>query len=652
MDIVNTLKNMRLLYVDDDKIALNVGKKLFSLYFKKVDTASSAKEAISKIENNRYDIVITDIVMPEMSGFDLAKEIKLNHPDITVIFLSAFFDTQTLLKAIDIGVDGFLIKPFDEKKFLDTMRNILKYKYELNFNKNLLKQYRDIVDENLIVSKTDLEGKITFVNDAFEKVSGFKKEELLGKPHNIVRHPDMKKEVFEDLWKTILSGKTWRGLIKNRKKNGESYYVDTVIKPIFDVDGNISEFIALRKEVTSYMTAEKLINDKLKIVKDAMLVLVKITNFKDMKLVYDEDVLSTYRIRLLKMIKRYLFEYFEDIEEYIVNEDILGFLIVDYDKHKDKIQEICEDILKAVVNKTLVVKGFEFYPLIKMSIAYGQHIYTNAMLGLEEIENSEELVIIANGLCIKKKEEVIKNMNMLKVVEDALTNDKVVAYFQPIFDNATGKVVKFEALVRIIDKDKILTPFFFLDIAKKAGLYGKITLKMLDNCFEVYNKYKIPLSINLSPSDIMRDFIKEKILSFLKEAKIKKGDITFEVLEDEVIRYPHLLKEFCENVIDLNATVAIDDFGSGYSNFSRVIELKADIVKLDGSIIKEVDKDKTKQNIVESIVHFAKKENIKTVAEFVENENILNTIKNLGVDCSQGYFYSPPIPSSEISKFL
>jgi len=653
MNVIDVLKNFNLLYVDDSDFALKNGKKIFSKYFKHVDLASSAKEAMEKLKKNSYDIVITDIVMPEISGFDLAKKIKLSNPEVFVVFLSSFFDTNTLLKAIELGIDGFLIKPFDEKRFLDTMKNILKYKSELEQSNNLLRQYKKIVDDNLIVSKTDKKGIITYINDAFEKISGFKKEELIGKPHNIVRHPDMKKEVFRDLWKTILSGKPWRGLIKNRKKNGESYYVDTVIMPVFDVDGEIKEFIALRKDVTGYMTAEKLINDKLNVISDAMLILVKITNLKEMKLVYDEEIISKYRLRLLKMIKRYLYRYCSQIEEYIVSEDIIGFLIEDYEKMTD-IKEICEDIIKKVMNRVIIVKGFELYPLVKMSVSYGnRHLYTNAMLGLEELEKDEDLVIIANGLCAQKKLEVIKNMNVLKTIEYALKNNKVISYFQPIIDNQSGKAVKFEALVRIEDSEgKSITPFFFLDVAKKAGLYGKITLKMLENCFEIYQQYKIPISINLSPSDILRDFIREKIISFLKEANIGRGDITFELLEDEIVKFPHLLREFFDEVVSLNGSIAIDDFGSGYSNFSRIIEAKAEIVKIDGSLIMGIDKDITKQHIVESIVHFAKREKIKTVAEFVENKDILRTVKKLGVDFAQGYYYSPPVPPQDVGKLI
>jgi len=119
--------------------------------------------------------------------------------------------------------------------------------------------------------------------------------------------------------------------------------------------------------------------------------------------------------------------------------------------------------------------------------------------------------------------------------------------------------------------------------------------------------------------------------------------ITFELLEDEIIKHQQTITDFIKEVTKFYAEVAIDDFGSGYSNFTRVIEAKASIIKIDGILIKDIDKDVTKQDIVEAIVNFAKKENKKTVAEFVENESIYNTIKKLEVDYSQGYYFSKPL---------
>ncbi len=130
-----------------------------------------------------------------------------------------------------------------------------KDKEEIEILNNYLNQYMDFINKSSIVSKTDKRGIIIDVNEEFCKISGYSKEELIGQPHNIVRHPDTPKEVFKELWETILSGKIWKGEIKNRHKDGSDYYVKAIIAPIKDNNGNIQEFIAIRQDITDIIHA-------------------------------------------------------------------------------------------------------------------------------------------------------------------------------------------------------------------------------------------------------------------------------------------------------------------------------------------------------------------------------------------------------------
>ncbi|MBQ7676193.1 MAG: PAS domain-containing sensor histidine kinase [Campylobacter sp.] len=114
-----------------------------------------------------------------------------------------------------------------------------------------LKQYQDAIDASNIVSKTDINGIITFVNDEFCKISGYSRQELIGSPHNIVRHPDVKKSVFKKLWETILAKKVYKGIVKNLSKDGRAFYLNATIIPILDDNGEIEEFVAIRHDVTS-----------------------------------------------------------------------------------------------------------------------------------------------------------------------------------------------------------------------------------------------------------------------------------------------------------------------------------------------------------------------------------------------------------------
>jgi len=129
----------------------------------------------------------------------------------------------------------------------------LKIKNDIMENISLLQEYKNAVDRSSIVSKTDTKGKITYANDKFCAISGYSREELLTKPHNIVRHPDMPKAAFKDMWSTILAKKPWYGIVKNRKKDGGEYVVEATINPILNHNGDIIEFIAIRNDITDVL---------------------------------------------------------------------------------------------------------------------------------------------------------------------------------------------------------------------------------------------------------------------------------------------------------------------------------------------------------------------------------------------------------------
>jgi EAL domain-containing protein (putative c-di-GMP-specific phosphodiesterase class I) len=137
---------------------------------------------------------------------------------------------------------------------------------------------------------------------------------------------------------------------------------------------------------------------------------------------------------------------------------------------------------------------------------------------------------------------------------------------------------------------------------------------------------------------------------FLKDPTLDDR-VTFEMLESEAIIDYDSIERFITKVKRKGAKIAIDDFGSGYSNFAHILNLDVDYIKIDGSLIKNIDKDKNSFKIVKLLVQFAKESNIKTVAEFIENEKILNIVKDLGVDYGQGYYLGKPSPEL-ITKIL
>jgi EAL domain-containing protein (putative c-di-GMP-specific phosphodiesterase class I) len=218
----------------------------------------------------------------------------------------------------------------------------------------------------------------------------------------------------------------------------------------------------------------------------------------------------------------------------------------------------------------------------------------------------------------------------------------IKVYFQPIVDNTNGKITKYEALVRLIKDDgEVLSPYFFLDIAVKANLYAKITRIVINKSFEKFHNLPYILTINLSIEDINN----KETLSFIFN-KLKSypnpENIVFEILESQEIKDYIAVKEFVKKVKKIGAKIAIDDFGSGYSNFEHIINIGADFIKIDGSLIKNIDCDKNSQILVESIINLSKNLGIKTIAEFVCSKDIYDIVQNMEADFSQGYYLGEP----------
>ncbi|MDF1879332.1 GGDEF domain-containing protein [Sulfurimonas sp. SAG-AH-194-C20] len=235
-----------------------------------------------------------------------------------------------------------------------------------------------------------------------------------------------------------------------------------------------------------------------------------------------------------------------------------------------------------------------------------------------------------------------RNLELSEVVREGVNSSKVVPYFQAIVDNKTGKIVKYECLARLIDtQGNVLSPILFIPIAKKIKVYNEITIQMVEKSFAAFKDSSFEFNINLSIEDIMSS----KIFNFIID-KVKHSDassrVTFEILESEAIEDFKKVEKFIIEVKRYGAKIAIDDFGSGYSNFSYLIKIRADYIKIDGSLIKDIDVDKSALLVVETIVSFAKKLGMKTVAEFVHSSVVMDKVKELGIDYSQGFFIDEP----------
>ncbi|MDD3443550.1 MAG: EAL domain-containing protein, partial [Sulfurimonas denitrificans] len=277
-----------------------------------------------------------------------------------------------------------------------------------------------------------------------------------------------------------------------------------------------------------------------------------------------------------------------------------------------------------------------------ISFEDNEHILSGANMALKTAKKSSiDLLVYDDSLSLNQQYE--NNMIVTKKISDALKNDNIITYYQPIINNKdeNKEPKKYECLVRMRDGDKILSPYFFLDIAKQTKQYFGITKAVVFQAFEMFKDKEAQFSINLSINDILDEEMSKYILMMLDRYEVGNR-VIFEILESEYIENFEELLIFITKIKKYKCKIAIDDFGTGYSNFGYLIKLKPDLLKIDGSLIRNIDKDKNARLIVSTIVEFSHKLGMKIVAEFVENKEIFEIVKTLGIDYSQGYYFSEP----------
>lgn len=228
------------------------------------------------------------------------------------------------------------------------------------------------------------------------------------------------------------------------------------------------------------------------------------------------------------------------------------------------------------------------------------------------------------------------------MIKHAISNGKIIPYYQPIIDIKTGKVEKYEALVRLyIDENKILSPFSFLETSQKIKLYPQITEIMIEKTFTYFKENGCKFSINISFGDILHEKTRHYLFEKIKEYEIA-SQLTIEILETMSNNNEAMVNEFIDNVYESGANIAIDDFGSGYANFEHMTGMRSDLMKIDGSLIKNIDKNINARLVVETIIVFARKLGKKIIAEYVHSEEVFNVVKELGIDYAQGYYFGKP----------
>lgn len=538
-----------------------------------------------------------------------------------------------------------------------------------------------------LVFITNRHGVIEYVNPTFEQVTGYTAEEAVGQTPRILSSGEVSNALYQELWTTILSGRTWRTTIKNRRKTGGHYWANTVITPIRDDRGQVTHFLAVQEDVTEKMVSEERINylanfDELtgfinrsrfiELVEEwinmsslregrGVLCLADMDQFKLLNDTYGHGLGDEYMRRLARVLDKTVKEVrrkcaaSSDAEPLISRLSGDEFAVYFPGMTGADGMQAAEDIRKAV-------EGFYFTEASSaFTVSIGLVTYP------EQGTNVRDLLTRADAAMYRAKElgrnrvhayrdedhdleRMHSRLAWREKIMKGLREGRFVPWFQPILDLSTGTVHHFEALARLEDEDgSIVLPGAFIDIAERFGIIGLIDRiiiekAMLAQAGMMGEGKAVSFGMNLSGKDLgdpeLLDFIRTKI----GETGADPRYLVFEITETATISDLGAATSFVRALKELGCKFSLDDFGVGFTSFTYLKELQVDFIKIDGSFIKRLEESPNDQVLVKAMASLAKGLGIKSIAEFVENGESLELLKSFGVDFAQGYLIGKPGP--------
>ncbi len=291
------------------------------------------------------------------------------------------------------------------------------------------------------------------------------------------------------------------------------------------------------------------------------------------------------------------------------------------------------------------IDSIEFNIRVSIGISKGKsdkHFQSAKIAVKEAKDNGKNSIVLYDEASpyIKKQRE---NVYWINEVKAALLEQRLVTYYQPIFDNTQQKIVKYEALCRLNRRNgDVIEPGRFMGAALLGGLMSNITRAVIEAAFKKFSSNTYEFSINVTREDFKEGYL----FSFLKHKCERHGiapeRVFIEIVENISFQASDGCVDQIKTLSDYGFKIAIDDFGVESSNYSRLLNIQANYLKIDGKFIQNVDKSRNSQIIVESIVNFAHKIGAKTIAEYVNSPSVYAKIIELGVDYSQGYYIGKP----------
>ncbi|MFN2340840.1 MAG: EAL domain-containing protein [Halanaerobium sp.] len=552
----------------------------------------------------------------------------------------------------------------------------------------MIKLLRAINETDNWIVITDQNGIIEYANTTVQEITGYGKEEVIGKTPSLFKSDKHNNKFYQELWQTIKSGDIFNDVIINRKKNGDYFYSEQTITPIKDHNSEIINYISVGRDITQN---EKL-RRKIEYISNYD-VLFGLPNRKLIKNKIDNliEVNSDQKVAVL-VINISRIKYLNDIYSDSENDYLLINLVADLVNKKASENESC---VRLDQNNYLGYLGGDNFALVVDNIDSPNEIYKtaenllhifsntisydsepfmlNARIGIsvypDDCISSQNLLSNAEIALINIKkndyaffdqemnQEIKEFTKMEAKLDQAIKNDEFIIYYQPYYRGQNKSLYGMEALIRWQDPERgLISPGEFIPILENSQLIKKVGLivtKKVTKCIKQWlnEGYDVvPVSINLSAQELEDSKHLQHIYQIIADSGIDNSLVKFEITESSAMDDVNYSLKIMNKMKEKGFAISIDDFGTGYSSFSYLQKFPIDYLKIDISFIQNMTLSEDGENIVESIINIAHLLNLKTIAEGVEKEIELEKLNQLKNDFIQGYYFNPPLPEAEIRK--
>ncbi|MBI4949737.1 MAG: EAL domain-containing protein [Deltaproteobacteria bacterium] len=752
-----------ILIIEDSAVQAEVLKKTLTMAGYEAAVARDGFRALEMIRQRRPALVISDIAMPLIDGYEVCRAIKKDEQlrDIPVILLTAFIDKTHVIRGLDSGADEYITKPYDPDLLLSTISRLLSgtdegritetsrgLEVEIDGNRhiisagrgaimeallstyeNAMRQYKKLfvaesalqsLNETLeekvrqrtaeleaeinerkmaeqevrklstiigqsanIIFVTDGQGMIRFVNPMFEKVSGYKGPEAVGRtPWDLQADPELREDI-RHIWEGVLKGKPWSGVLKKEKKDGQEYWVESVMTPLRNESDETTGYLAIQEDVTEkrqtsarikylaqYDPVTGLLNRArfLSRLEEAIsfnrvegraysLLVANIDSFKLINDAYGHNTGD----EALKSVARLLLTLSENnprLRSDCAGEVLLSRLGAD----EFAVFFGCAARDEAVAVAEAIRAGAESISSgtpERMTLSIGGALYP------EHSEDSTGLLTKADAALYRAKtlgrnrchmfepedrdlENMQSRLSWKNRIVSAIEDGRFQPWFQPIMDLKSNSVNHFEVLARMQDETgEIVLPSRFIEIAETFGIINHIDRMIIDKAFR-FRESRPPDGMTFSMNISGKNLGDSDFLSFLKGRIAGAGEMAkhfiFEITETAAVKDVDKAVRFINTLKEMGCQFSLDDFGVGFSSFTYLKMMDVDFLKIDGSFIKKLDTDHKDRLFVKTIVDVARELKIRTVAEFVERAETLEVLREYGVDFAQGYYIGRPGP--------